>query len=215
MATRRRPLANVDPNQLSVSNGIDTSSAASQALGELAQIRAAQTNVVGPYVGSIIPNLLTDIQQLLAAPPSQAVTGTFFLATQPVSGSVAVNNLAVLQDLVRDKKVTEGTDIITSASATPIVTGAKQLRSLMFVNYQAAKLYVQVFGVGTNPAVGAVPDLPPFPVNQDQILFLDQQTLGVDWLGFPGYTVRVSSSPYSYAPVVGAGIWQMTVRGKI
>jgi hypothetical protein len=148
-------------------------------------------------------------------PAFQNVNVINFPAIQTIGGSVAVNNLATLQDLVRDKKVTEGTDTITSASATPIVTGAKQLRSLMFVNYQTAKLYVQVFGVGANPAVGAVPDLPPFPVSQDQILFLDQQTLGVDWLGFSAYTVRVSSLPYSYVPVTGAGIWQMTVRGKV
>jgi hypothetical protein len=147
-------------------------------------------------------------------PAFQNVNVINFPAIQTVGGTVAVNNLTVLQDLVRDKKAAEGTDIITSASATPIITGAKQLRSLMFVNYQTTKLYVQVFGVGANPAVGAVPDLPPFPVSQDQILFLDQATLGVDWLGFPGYTVRVSSLPYSYAPVTGAGIWQMTVRGK-
>jgi hypothetical protein len=155
------------------------------------------------------------LQAVTEAMANGTITISNFPAIQTVGGAVAVNNLTVLQDLVRDKKVTETTDIITSASATPIVTGAKQLRSLMFVNYQAAKLYVQVFGVGTNPAVGAVPDLPPFPVNQDQILFLDQATLGVDWLGFPGYAVRVSSLPYSYAPVVGAGIWQMTVRGKV
>jgi hypothetical protein len=155
------------------------------------------------------------LQAVTEAMAVGTITVNNFPATQAVSGTVAVNNLVPLQDLVRDKKTTEVTDVITSSSATLVVSRALHLRSLMFVNYQSALVYVQLFGTATNPVVGAVPDLPPFPVAQNQILFLDKETLGVDWLGFPGYTVRVSSLPYSYTPVAGAGLWQIAVRGKI
>jgi hypothetical protein len=135
MATKRRPLANVDPEQLSVGNGLDTSSAMAQMLGELAQIRAVETNTVSPYVGSVIPNLLINIRQLLTTPPtqpvsgavnvanfpaSQPVTGTFFLATQPVSGSVAVSNFPATQPV-------SGAVNVANFPASQPVTGAVQV----------------------------------------------------------------------------------------
>jgi hypothetical protein len=129
--------------------------------------------------------------------------------------NTAINNLTPLQDLVRDKKTTEVTDSITSASPSQVVSGARQMRSLFFVNYQAATLYVQVFNTATAPAVGAVPILPPFPIQQNQTFLLDQQMLGVDWLGYPEYTVRISTQPYTYSPTAStAGIWHLVVRGK-
>jgi hypothetical protein len=153
--------------------------------------------------------------QIRGMPALQGVVVANFPSIQTIGGTVAVNNLGSLQDLVRDKKGSEATDVITSASAKPIASGARQLRALAFCNYQAATLYLQIFGTATAPAADTVPNLPPIPVIKNQIAILDQALLGVDGFGYDAFTVRVSTQPYNYVPTANSvGIWHLTTRSK-
>jgi hypothetical protein len=123
--------------------------------------------------------------------------------------------LSVIPNLIADVRPAPQNIITRSDSASQVITVAKMLRGLVFVNYMATPLYLQIHGVTPAPAAAVLPAYPPIPIAQNQVLMVDQSLLGYDGFGFTDCTVRISTSPTTYTPTaVAAGLWAMIARFK-
>lgn len=121
----------------------------------------------------------------------------------------------VIPDLLRDETADAETVIARSDSAAPVITRPKKLRGLVFVNYTASPLYLQIHGVTPAPAVGVQPEFPPIPADRLQTVFGDQALLGYDGFGYSACTLRVSTTVVGYTPPPPtAGLWALIARFK-
>jgi hypothetical protein len=122
---------------------------------------------------------------------------------------------SIIPNLIADVRPSPQNIIARSDSASQVITVAKMLRGLVFVNYMATPLYLQIHGVTPAPAAAVLPAYPPIPIAQNQVLVVDQALLGYDGFGYTDCTIRVSTSPTTYTPTAATpGLWAMIARFK-
>jgi hypothetical protein len=123
--------------------------------------------------------------------------------------------LSVIPNLIADLRPFPQNIITRSDSASQVITVAKMLRGLVFVNYTATPLYLQIHGTTPAPAAAVLPAYPPIPIAQNQVFIADQSLLGYDGFGYTDCTIRVSTSLTTYTPTAAtAGLWAMIARFK-
>lgn len=136
------------------------------------------------------------------------IQSTMDLVVSPYVGDV-------IPDLLRDETANAETLFARSDSSNPVISAAKKLRGLVFVNYSTTLLYLQIHGVSPAPAANVKPQFPPIPVQQYQAVFGDQALLGYDGFGFNACTLRVSTSLSTYTPTGATpDLWALIARFK-
>jgi hypothetical protein len=108
------------------------------------QLRATAVPVSGfPATQAVTGTFFQTTQPVsLAVAPTTPVTGTFFQATQPVSGTVAVSGTAATKE-VRSSGSDATTASITTASATVLLANANRLGATVY-NESGATLYLHM-----------------------------------------------------------------------